>query len=562
MRREPCIHLVLGAMSCLAMPGCDVVFGLDVPGDAAIDADPTAPRAFAPALFPEHAGAQAGPYLFEGTGYGFASVAQRMPGAHRPVPIAIDRLTTADTISIEIPPELGAGWEVCGLPASGGVDLAGQLAAPCARGDSIAAFTIVVPVSGAVGAAGTVSPLMVRVTRGAATFELPIAILPLDENIGVPTSPSGLFSAIDTSGFIAAPGGSPVAWQAVSDVEIRGVIDVRGRTGAGGPGCEAAGCAGGMAGAGNTSHGASSNCGETVCAAAGPLGGDAGAGCSTSTCVPGRFAVGGGGGGGATVGQPGRAGSACTSDASGGAARGGDEFLLDLATAGGGGGGAGAPAFESSGSARYGSGGAGGGGVVAIDALGAVRFLPTGEIDARGGAGGPSMGTTCNGYVRPGIGGGGGGGAIRIRAGEVTAPGSLDAVLRVAGGTGESTLGGRGGRGHVRVDALGASLTVEPGAVRGADFDPPPPISSTPSIAVVARAQATPGGMVHAGFRSAGAPSYFLTSTPGGGAAVSVALTLAPGLDEICVFAIPPDSADVAAIPDARKRCTWVAVVE
>jgi hypothetical protein len=566
-------RVTLGAVGLVAtLAGCDRLFGLagvSASADASSDAaDDTVPRVAVPRWFATDAPPGATLYLFEGTGAGTAA---------QHIPVFVEPVGHADVVRVRIPTELGDGWEICGRPVSGEDELV--LDAPCLRGGSSLAFTVVVPISAAAGAAQTVSPLVVIVQRGEAIYEVPIEIVALDELVA--TTPiagpvAGLFSTISVANVTPAKTGPAVVWRAVSDVDLAGVIDLNGQPGASDATaqCSNAGCSGGAAGPGNSSDGATSgaSCASLGCSASGMLGGKGPPQCNTGgVCSTSHRAGSGGGGGHAAAGTEGTASSGdmgCAGDPSGGA--GGtpssDAFLL--APVGGGGGGAGGTLVA--GTFIYGGGGGGGGGVITIETRARLRFAGAAQIRANGGAGGTGGARTCGGFTqaqRAGNGGGGAGGGIRLRAHTIdtaaaTAGADLDVLVVAAGGT-TPTSPGAGAAGRRRIDGLGADSldTSVPGAIRGPDLDPSPPIVDTYTVTLTARNRSVAGGLVHWGVRSTDADSFTLSSTPTGGGAVSLAVPLAAGLNEICVFTGSQVTAVADDIPDAVKRCTWIASV-
>lgn len=536
------------------------------PADASADADPTIPRIVAPALFPEENKPE--PYLFEGTGYRFASIATKTAGTHRPVPVVIEGVFGGDAVAITIPSELGLGWQICGADVAPGEHDLGALVAtaPCARTEGRLGFTITVPVSFTTSAAAIVTPIALHVVRAELAFDRTIDLYPLDEIEAAVPAVSGLFAAIRmTAGWAPAKAGPAVTWRSITDVELGGMLDARGADGEHTFACvTGAGCAGGLGGPGNATHpGAPSTCTAGPCNAPTPRGGAGGMLCGTSGCTTGYTSASGGGGGGVQAGTNGKAASpACPQTVGTGGAANPDMFLPDLSNAGGGGGGAGGYTTDGSTNTRHSAGGGGGGGVVAIDALGQLRLGTTGSIDVSGGNAPASNNSYCNANSKPGEAGGGGGGAMRLRAESISASTTLDVRLLVFGGSNSSQApSGGGGWGRVRLDALGTNPAGVPNLVQGPDFDLPSPIVATSALQLPARARSSVGTSIYWGVRAAGATSYTTDVKPVGNPAATVTLDvpLAPGLNEICVFPDALASANVADIPGALKRCTWVA---
>ncbi len=503
------------------------------------------------------------PYLHEGLGSGTP---------HQPVPIYVDNIDVDDVITIRVPSELGAGWEICGQAVSGEVAL--PLVAPCARGERSLAFTVSVPISTTVGAGGTVSPLEIVATRGARVHVLSIPILPLDElsNQAV----NGLFSRIQiTAPVTPAKNGPALLWRATADIEIGALVDLRGTAGAGTTGtggCSATGCAAGSAGPGNTQVAASSGPACTSpCNATPPLGGFGALMCASGGGCAVVESSSAGGGGHATVGATGT--SACGGDINkpGGAGGSANADPFVLVPTGGGGGAAGGTMFGNIASAPvtvYGGGGGGGGGVATIDAKGEMRFLAGGQILANGGSGGAGGYTACsafpNNHQNAGDGGGGAGGSIRLRAESIVIPAGADLDNLVVAAGGGSTRGGAGANGRTRVDGLGSAAdtlnTSLAGVVRGPDFATPPPVVRTDSISLAARSRSS-GATLYYGARAASADRYVLASAAAGAGTVSVTIPLDVGLNEVCVFTGPQSDSLFSAISNAAKRCAWVARV-
>ncbi len=205
--------------------------------------------------------------------------------------------------------------------------------------------------------------------------------------------------------------------------------------------------------------------------------------------------------------------------------------------------------------------------MIALDALGTIRFTTNGKITARGGDGGVGITGTCNASaaLRAGTGGAGGGGAIRLRAAMVESVADLDELLVVqGGGSAQGTISGVGSVGSIRIDGLGADTlnTQLDGVVRGPDFDVPLPVVRDDTLMLTARARSGASTFVYSGVRLAGATSYTLQATAAGAGAVAVPVPLEVGLNEVCVFVDAQASTAVAVIPAAAKRCTWVARVE
>lgn len=534
----------------IALAGCNQIFGIDKTQLGTPDADLTSPRVFVPELHRE-ATAIEGPYLFEGTGYRFASIAARTPGTHVPVPIVIDRVQAGDTLELEVPPELGAGWEVCGQAvAAGPHDLAPLLAtAPCRRTASFAAFTVVVPVAFDVGASAAVSPLAIRITRAGTQFEHAVAIVPLDEADGTPAV-EGVYAALRLPAFAPDKAGPAVDLKSITDVEIEGLLDARGGPGAGhtvGASCTSTGCAGGNGGPGNPAVGASSSCGSTLgCDAPGAIGGRGGRLCSTGGTCTVSPAPNGGGGGHAAAGMPGAdGGTGCSTGPAGGEPVG--KALLLVMSAGGGGG-AGATIVETASTTTttyFGGGGGGGGGKVTIEAQGRIALGAAGRVDVSGGNGGLGGPQFCNGFKRSGHGGGGAGGAIRLSAHEVTAQTALGTALVASGGLVPGSGAASGAAGRIRVDGV---TTAPPTMARGPSFELPTPITDLDQLALATRASNVDPNFVFFGARAAGGTAYLsLFAVAEDDGTATAAAPLALGLNEVCVFDRPA--------PHRRRRC-------
>ncbi len=143
----------------------------------------------------------------------------------------------------------------------------------------------------------------------------------------------------------------------------------------------------------------------------------------------------------------------------------------------------------------------------------------------------------------------------------------IDTLITAAGGVSLGYGGGQGGagaNGRVRVDGLGAGAdtldTAIAGVVRGPDFNALTPVVRTATASLAARSRSS-GAALYYGVRAASADRYVLSSTAGGAGTVTVSLPLEVGLNEVCVFVGPQSDSLVSAIPDAAKRCAWVARV-
>ena len=107
--------------------------------------------------------------------------------------------------------------------------------------------------------------------------------------------------------------------------------------------------------------------------------------------------------------------------------------------------------------------------------------------------------------------------------------------------------------------AVTRRLRSYPGALRGPDSDVASAISSDGQW--LARIYSAGGTSFVWGYRSAGDLSYVLESDTSSGGALALRPTLEPGLHELCVFAVAPNSAIVTDIRATNKHCVWRAIV-
>ena len=263
---------------------------------------------------------------------------------------------------------------------------------------------------------------------------------------------------------------------------------------------------------------------------AGPGGCDGGGSGATALCgdgsgkSAGNLSAGGGGGGFGTGGTAGSGGA--------GGSEAGDGSLvglppLDNPSNRGAGGGGGQPSTLGLGN---GNPGGGSGGVVELTTPGALHLADGALITASGGSGGA-------GGLGGGPGGGGSGGAILIRAGAVADLGT-SVALQVRAGAGGNNNAGDGGVGRIRVDV---PQDLDPTTLV-TDPDPTPligPMIVTDQLPVVTQ-QATVT-ITARGVRQSSYPVLVNgdrtnnVSIDAGTGLGSVNVTLAPGLDRVCV---------------------------
>ncbi len=200
------------------------------------------------------------------------------------------------------------------------------------------------------------------------------------------------------------------------DVQISGIIDLRGAAGGTSRLLAAAAANGGTAGPGGGAGGSGAGSSFTSSGSS-PAIGTAGGGAGAVSLVNLTDGGPGGGGGSAAPGAPGAAGAA-TPGSEGLAIN--TPTLSDL-RGGAGGGGGGGNSFVGS----MGAGGGGGGGALGLFLGGNLSIAATGSILTTGGTGG-----TATGGHQAGCGGGGGGGSVLIvGAGAVNNDGAIDSQL-------------------------------------------------------------------------------------------------------------------------------------